>query len=677
MASRGDIEAGKAYVTTYIKNSPFIKGINEIKAQLQGLGTNVLKLGGVISAAGALVTGPITAAVKQFVTMGTELQNVSRRTDVGVEALAEFKHAAEQTGAALGDIEGASKSVTKNIADAAMGSSGAAVALSRLGLSAAQLKQQKPEEQLQTVADRLAGIKDPAQQAALATQLLGGTNLLPMIGQLKALRQEARDMGLAPSAKAVADAANLGRMIKRQFEAVSAAIFEIGAAVAPVLMPVGEAIIRITGSVTRWIRENQEVVRTVFKIGSMITAAGAAITAVGALIFGIGTAFGFVASIVTGVVSAIGGIITVVTTIAGLLAPILIPLALIAAAVGGITTLLLRNQATWNLVSTTAKGVMADIVAAIAPYVEVVKTTIGGIVDSLMSGDIAEAGRIAMTALRLAFEVAKLAIVNGWFAIREKALAVWDSIAVAAAGAIAYIGSLFGSVFTALTGWDYGTALSAGWIAFRVAAVAAIDHVLLYIRSLSAAINAVRGVLMKTVKDVAVVVPQVINATAAASGIAVREVVGPDVAGAFDKAAAAADAAMDRAGADRDAKREEREAGADIWREEQGKLIAGLRDELHQRAADAKAKRAELKAGGAGDVAVRPPGGDPASGAALRNAFGTFSGLALGLGGSDGGFAKRQLAAQQEQRDLQKKQLDKQEEQRALADKLVKVMGVV
>jgi hypothetical protein len=675
MASRGDIEAGKAYVTTYVKNSQLVKGLNVVKQELQSLGTSVMKIGGLVAAAGSAITAPIGAAVNQFVSMGSELSNISRRTGVGVQALAEFKHAAEQTGASLGDVEGASKSVTKQIADAAMGGQGAAIALSRLGLTAEGLKKQLPEGQLQTVADRLNGIKDPAQRAALAAQLLGNTNLLPMISQLGALRKEARDLGLAPSEKAVADAANMGRMIKRSLSAVSAAIFEIGAAVAPVLFPIGEAVIRITSSVTRWVRENQEVVRTVFKIGSIIAAVGAGITAVGAAIFGIGTAFGMVATVITGIVGFIGTLITVATTIGSLLAPILLPLALVAAAVAGVTMFLLRSQTAWNAVTTTAKSALDSVVQAIAPYVEIVKTTIGGIVDALMSGDIAAAGAIAMAGLRVAFETAKLFIIGSWLDLKNRILAVWDSIAIEASAALAFIGSIFSTVMTAIAQTDFARSLSGQWIVFRMAAVSAFEYIISYARGVITVMGAIRKLIGQTVQDVAIAAPVVAEAAIKAGlGPEAQEAVGVAKMGldmVLARANQAAQEARDGASDTRDEARKAREGQADQWKAAQQEVIRINREDLDRRAAAAKAQRDELKRGGAGDVkAGGPAGGDVVSGVALRQGFGTFSAVALGLGGSDGGVAKRQLRAQEEQRDLQKKNLEVADKQLRAVDQL-------
>ncbi len=676
MAGKGDIEAGRAFVTAYIKNSPLLKGLGQIKKELQGLGTSVMKVGGMIGAVGTAITAPIGVAVNQFVAMGTELQNISRRTGVGVAALAEFKHAAEQTGASLGDIEGASKSATKAIADAAMGGQGAAVALSRLGLTAEGLKQQLPEQQLQTIADRLNGIKDPAQQAALATQLLGGTNLLPMIGQLGALRKEARDLGLAPSEKAVADAANLGRQIKRGLSVVTATIFEIGSAVAPVLFPIGEAFIRITSSVAKWARENGEVVRTIFKIGSIVAAVGAAITAVGATIFGVGTVVGMVSAAITGIVSVIGSIISIASAVGAILSPILVPLGLIVVAVGGLTALLLRNQAVWNAVSTTAKNTLAGIVAAIAPYVDIVKTTIGGIVDALMSGQIGKAGEIAMTALRLAFEMARTAIVGGWLDLRNRVLGVWDSIMTAAAGALAFVGSLFNSVFTAITGFDFGAILSAGWAAFQVAAVAALDYVMAYVRALVAAMNAVRTAIWGTVQDVAIAVPAVAKATAA-MGINQARQAAPDAMGALDKALLAGAEAMKRVGDDRVRMRNDREADANLWREAQAEVVAELREQLNNQAAEAKAARAAVRVAGAGDIPAGavPRGGDIAAGAAIRASTGTFSGMALLGMGNDGGIAKKHLQVAEKQLAMQDKEVGAITFLAGAVDRLKLVMG--
>lgn len=676
MAGKSDIEAGAAYVRAYVKNSELQKGCQVIRKELQDVGLSVMKVGGLITGVGTAVKAPIMAAVNQFVSMGTELQNISRRTGLGVQSLAEFKHAAEQTGASLGDIEGASKSVTKNIADAAMGGQGAAIALSRLGLTAAQLKTQLPEEQLQTISDRLKDIKDPAQQAALATQLLGGTNLLPMIGQLGALRQEARDLGLAPSEKAVTDAANMGRMIKRALSGVSAAIFEIGAAVGPTLFPIGEAVIRIVGSTTKWIRENQEIVRTVAKVAGIIVAVGGVITGIGAAIFGVGTAFGAVATIATTVAGAIAGILTIVSTLAGLIAPVLVPLGLALLAIGGLTAALLRSQTVWNAVSTTAKNAMGGIIETIAPYVEIVKTTIGGIVDALLSGQIGLAGQIAMTALRLAFEIAKLGIVSGWLDLRNKVLNVWDSIAVAAAGAMAFIGSLWTTIFNGLAQTPFFKSINAGWEGFRIAAKFALDYVLSYIKGLIAAMNLVSKLLWKTVEQVAVAMPAVV-AVVQAGGANAEAIVGPDITQAVAMAGKAAKDAMVKEQADRDAIRDERKAQADLWKREQQGVIDENRAELERLDAEGKAARAALVKGGAGDKAVgRVGGGDIAAGAALRASVGSFSGAALQAIGNDGGIARKQLNVAQEQRDIVRACRELLEKSRIIGEKQLAALGM-
>jgi hypothetical protein len=659
MASKSDIEAGKAHIVVYVKNSPALKALQAIQKEAQAIGTSLIKVGGIITGVAAAITGPIGAAVNTFVGLGTELSTVSRRTGLGTRALGEFRHAAEQTGASLGDVEGASKSLTKAIADASMGGAGSVLAFSRLGTTAEALKKQLPEQQLQTIADRLAAIKDPAQQAALAAQVLGGTNLLPMVAQLGALRQEARDLGLAPSEQAVADAANLGRLIKRQLSAVTAAIFEIGAAVGPTLFPIGEALLRITGRVTRWIRENQQVVRTVARIGAIIAAVGVAVTGIGVAIFGVGTVFGAVATIATTVSGAIGGIITAVSALGVLIGPLLSPLGLILLAVGAIGTALAVSLARWTKFTDTAKAALGEVVRVIQPYVDVVRTTIGGIVDALMSGQIGAAARIAILGMRVAFEMGRLAIVGGWLDLRNRVLVIWDEIGVRIAGVLAYVGKLWSVALTGMLQTDIGKALSQGWEGFQIAATTALKNVIAYAHGLAKAVNIILKQVQSTIQVVAVTLPTLEKLALGNAANQIKDVAGPDIVAAMNEAAAAADEAMQNARADRAERRREREQEADIWRNAQLAVINANRRELEERAAEARALRDRLRAGGAGDV--RPGDqravGDVVSGAALRQNFGTFSGLALALGGAGESVTRRQLRVAEEQRNLQRDQL--------------------
>src|SRR5687768_12818003 len=121
MAGRGDIEAGKAHIMLYVKNSALVKGLNAVKARLQGLGTSILKVGGFLTGLGAALVGPLSAAVSQFIAAGGALDDMSSRTGISREALGELKFAAEQSGASLADVEKATKKMAKVLVDADRG----------------------------------------------------------------------------------------------------------------------------------------------------------------------------------------------------------------------------------------------------------------------------------------------------------------------------------------------------------------------------------------------------------------------------------------------------------------------------------------------------------------------------------------------------------------------------
>src|SRR5687768_4545657 len=282
MASRADIEAGKAHILLYMKNT-VQQGLNALKGQLQGVGTEVMRVGGILTGIGASVVAPLAAAVGHFANMGSELADLSGRTGETVGSLAELKFAAEQTGAGLEDIEKAIMNQQKK------------------GISGT----------FDQIAARIAAIEDPAERTRQAIEAWGksGTKLLPMVENLAALRQEARDLGLVPTEEAVGMADAIGDAFDKIKAVLSATVFEVGAALAPMLLPALEVVQNIAGWFNRWARENGALIRTVAMIGAGILAAGVVVTAIGAGIFALGSLAGAAATAI-GVIGTIVGALT-------------------------------------------------------------------------------------------------------------------------------------------------------------------------------------------------------------------------------------------------------------------------------------------------------------------------------------------------------------------------------
>lgn len=356
MASRSDIQAGRAYIELYVKNSALVKGLRAAQESLQGFGTRIAGIGAGLTALGSAIVAPIGAAIAHFMKFGSELNDLSARTGVTAGGLAELKFAAEQSGASLEDVEVALKTMAKK------------------GLGT----------DIDAQAARIAAIEDPAERAAEAIETFGksGTKLLPMLANLKALRQEARDAGLVPSEEAVSVADALGDAFDKVRSQALAALFEIGAAVGPVLLPALKIVTNIAAASIRWVKENQAVIRTIAAIGAGLVAAGAAVTTIGATIFGAGAAFGVAASVLTGIASAVAFLVSPVGLVVG---------GLVAGAIA------------WVRFTASGKAAVAAIMEAIGPLIETIRTLVGGIGDALMAGDLQLAGQIAVKGLQVIF----------------------------------------------------------------------------------------------------------------------------------------------------------------------------------------------------------------------------------------------------------------------------------
>src|SRR5207237_488386 len=141
-------------------------------------------------------------AVLKFAESGDQIAKMARRTGVSAEALSELGFAAEQSGQNIDVLEQTLKKMQKTIGGAELKSGEAAGLtsfegkLAHLGLTISDLKDLAPDQQFESIADRIAAIPDPTQRAAAAMEIFGksGTALLPLMEKgaagIRALRQE-------------------------------------------------------------------------------------------------------------------------------------------------------------------------------------------------------------------------------------------------------------------------------------------------------------------------------------------------------------------------------------------------------------------------------------------------------------------------------------------------------
>jgi lambda family phage tail tape measure protein len=153
------------------------------------------------------------------------INDLSEATDLSVGKILQLQEALVQSG---GKADSAGKIITqfyKSIDEARMGSDKTQEALAKLGITFDMLKTATPEQMLQTAADKLAGITDPAQRTALALDIFGKS----MIGVSPA--RFAEELGLSTAefekqAAAIQRAAELNDQWEKSITKIRLAFLE-------------------------------------------------------------------------------------------------------------------------------------------------------------------------------------------------------------------------------------------------------------------------------------------------------------------------------------------------------------------------------------------------------------------------------------------------------------------
>jgi hypothetical protein len=380
MAGKADIEAGRAFVRLFLKNdlSKQLAGVMKSAGEsVKQLGAGAMRAGAGLTAGGLAILAPLGAAVAAYTSMGGAAMDAAARTGLSVEAISELSFAAEQTGASFGDVETATKRMAVGIGDLAAGSQAAQDRFASLGLTLADLQGLSPEDQFTKISAAIAKIENPTMRTAAAVDMFGrsGTNLLPMIGDLDQLRAKARDLGIVMSGDAAAGADELGDAIDQVKSQVTAAAFQIGAALAPAVLSATKTLSGLLAKGIEWVQQNRGLLQIIAAVGSSLLVAGAAVTALGAALFA-------------------GGII--LTTLGAALGTVLSPIGLLVAG-------LVAGVAAWFRFSDSGRTAWRKLVAGVLPIVETLKQTLGGVTDAVQAGQWALAGKVAIAGLKLAF----------------------------------------------------------------------------------------------------------------------------------------------------------------------------------------------------------------------------------------------------------------------------------
>lgn len=384
----------------FTKEGKLVAGLQKSAARVRAFGASVTALGSRIATIGLTAGAGLLFTGKLFADMGSDMLDMSQRTGVGVEALSELRFAAQQSGASVEDLENAIKFMQRG----------------GFGRGA---------EDLERIADELAGMTDPAQRTARAMEIFGraGTRMLPMLlggaAGLRRLREEARRTGNSMTQEQAEAAEAFGDAISKLTGSIKMAAFQVGAALAPALKEVAEWLTNAAAAAGKWVRENQEIVRIVALAVGALTGLGLALMVLGPAISAIGVAIGLLGTAISALIAGIGFILT----------PLGAVVALLTAAIG--------LWATFTRSGQTAINVVGD---ALRELPGIASASWRGVLDAIAIGDLQAAMQIVSTGVQLIWATMLGRMRVGWANLLVELRADFERFRIGVLAAVAAVG---------------------------------------------------------------------------------------------------------------------------------------------------------------------------------------------------------------------------------------------
>lgn len=206
-----------------------------LTANSSGLTSGLKDAEGKLNMFGAAVTAMAAGSVARFVQVGAGFDDMAQRTGVSVEALSSLQHVARMSDTSLEALQGSFMKLAKFMGEVREGSQAATGTLQALGLSASQMLASSPDQQFKLLADAIAGISDPSQQAAAAMSVFGKSagEILPVLKLgsqgIQALENDAKNLGLVMTGQTAQAAAEADDAIQTLLATVDAAAVSFGA----------------------------------------------------------------------------------------------------------------------------------------------------------------------------------------------------------------------------------------------------------------------------------------------------------------------------------------------------------------------------------------------------------------------------------------------------------------
>lgn len=292
--------------------------ISTVGSTIKATGKGLAYLGAGMTALGALVTVPLTKAAQKFAEMGNHIKVLTEQYKVfgmTAEQASVYSYAASQASGLLGTLG---------------------------------------------EAERI--------QYLMRTMRTG-------TAEYEKWRKQAELSGAVMTGGALAGAKVLTEAYHRLTGALQGLWASLGQAVGPAVADWTEIVVGAIRGATQWVRQNQQLIVTVFKVATAIGTVGSVIAAAGTALMGLGAA----------------------------ISPLT---ALLAAAAAGMAVVEYKTRVgatLWGAYSDSVVKLYGTVMTFLKPILEETQKVIGGIVDAVKGGDLALAAKIAWAGLKLAW----------------------------------------------------------------------------------------------------------------------------------------------------------------------------------------------------------------------------------------------------------------------------------
>lgn len=334
-----------------------MKAKDQASDKMKGLGQEaasteqkLTSLGTAATVMGAAIMAAITSSIMAFTSLGDQLQKLSLRTGISVEALSEMKYIAERSGVNIDMLAKAVQKLQRAVVEAEEGTETYVSAFERIGISVDDLKGKSPEELFYTVATALNVVEDHGTKVATAMDLMGGAGerLMPIFAstseELQNMRDRAEELNLVFTEDSANAAAEFNDRLDDLKDSLKMLMATFGELATEVLLPMIEKLTDIIAKVTDWAKEHETLSKILVRFGVILG---------GMLVIG-GPMMLFVAQIP----KMIAGIGTLVTAIRIRLIP-----ALVQAIARFIAMLASMGPAGWAMVAGSVAAAAAGIAA--------------------------------------------------------------------------------------------------------------------------------------------------------------------------------------------------------------------------------------------------------------------------------------------------------------------------